>query len=293
MPVKKGEYEAKIAEIADESIFKLLTSPTYFNEQLHWQERRKILLEVCGDLTDDEVIASNDALSSLPGILQGRSLEDHRKVITARRAKINDELKKIPVRIDEAQRSLPDISHIDADQLPADIEELRSHIREKEQELQRIQSGGEVAEKRTMLREIEGELLDLKNKHRGKVDSMVDGKRKVLQTLQTSTIELKNVIKLMSSEQEYALKDIDRREKKMAELRAKWNTVNNETPDINVDDTCPTCGQSLPQDRVQEAREKALATFNRSKAERLEAITAEGKAEAAAVSEPGPKWKSG
>lgn len=285
VPIKKGEYEAKIKEIASEDVFKLLTSPTYFNEQLHWQERREILLEVCGDVSDAEVIASDKALARLPKILQGRTLEDLRKIITSKRAKINDELKKIPVRIDEAQRSLPDISHIDADQLPADIEELRSHIREKEQELQRIQSGGEVAEKRTKLREIEGELLDLKNTHRGKVDSMVDGKRKVLQTLQTSVIELKNIIKLISSEQEYALKDIDRREKKMAELRAKWHAIYNETPDISVDDTCPTCGQSLPQDRVQEAREKALADFNRRKAERLEAITAEGKAEAAAVSE--------
>ncbi len=285
VPVKKGEYEAKIKEIANEDIFKLLTSPTYFNEQLHWQERREILLKICGDVSDVEVIASDKALARLPKILQGRTLEDLRKIITSKRAKINDELKKIPVRIDEAQRSLPDISHIDADQLPADIEELRSHIREKEQELQRIQSGGEVAEKRTKLREIEGELLDLKNKHRAKVDSMVDGKRKVLQTLQTSVIELKNIIKLISSEQEYALKDIDRREKKMAELRAKWHAIYNETPDISVDDTCPTCGQSLPQDRVQEAREKALADFNRRKAERLEAITAEGKAEAAAVSE--------
>ncbi|HHT29678.1 AAA family ATPase, partial [Petrimonas mucosa] len=285
VPVQKKEYDARIADIIDEETFKLLTNPKYFNEHLHWQKRRQILLEVCGDVSDAEVIASDKALARLPKILQGRTLEDLRKIITSKRAKINDELKKIPVRIDEAQRSLPDISHIDADQLPADIEELRSHIREKEQELQRIQSGGEVAEKRTKLREIEGELLDLKNKHRGKVDSMVDGKRKVLQTLQTSVIELKNIIKLISSEQEYALKDIDRREKKMAELRAKWNTVNNETPNINIDDTCPTCGQSLPQDRVQEAREKALADFNRRKAERLEAITAEGKAEAAAVSE--------
>src|SRR5690606_17889709 len=36
VPVQKKEYNAKIAEIADEQIFRLLTDPRYFNEVLHW-----------------------------------------------------------------------------------------------------------------------------------------------------------------------------------------------------------------------------------------------------------------
>ena len=79
VPVKKSEYEARIAEIADEGVFKLLTSPTYFNEQLHWEKRRQILLEVCGDLTDEEVISSNKALAELPKILGNHSLEDYQE----------------------------------------------------------------------------------------------------------------------------------------------------------------------------------------------------------------------
>jgi len=42
VPAKKSEYEAKIAEIADEKIFRLLTDPRYFNEALHWTDRREI-----------------------------------------------------------------------------------------------------------------------------------------------------------------------------------------------------------------------------------------------------------
>lgn len=112
VPVKKNEYDGKIAEIANEEIFKLLTNPTYFNEHLHWQERRMILLEICGDIADDEVIASDPSLSELPEILQGRKLEDHRKVIQAKRTEINKELEKIPIRIDETHRSLPDLTSI-------------------------------------------------------------------------------------------------------------------------------------------------------------------------------------
>jgi hypothetical protein len=44
VPAKKKEYDEKIAEIADEQIFRLLTDPAYFNQQLHWQKRRELLL---------------------------------------------------------------------------------------------------------------------------------------------------------------------------------------------------------------------------------------------------------
>lgn len=40
---------------------------------------------------------------------------------------------------------------------------------------------------------------------------------------------------------------------------------------------CPACGQPLPSDRVEEARQKALEEFNECKAKRLSNIEAEGK----------------
>ena len=44
---------------------------------------------------------------------------------------------------------------------------------------------------------------------------------------------------------------------------------------------CPACGQALPSDRVEEAREKALAKFNRDRAERLTEVETNGKEVAA------------
>ena len=64
VPVKKSEYDAQIAEIADEQIFRLLTDPRYFNEVLHWNDRRELLLEVCGDVSDSEVISSKKSFPS-------------------------------------------------------------------------------------------------------------------------------------------------------------------------------------------------------------------------------------
>lgn len=278
VPVKKNEYDAKVAEIADESIFRLLTDPRYFNTQLHWQERRRILLEVCGDISDEDVIASEPALAKLPEILQNRKLEDHRKVIAARRTEINRELERIPVRIDEVENGLPDVTGIIPEELPNDIAKLKAQLQEKQQELSRIESGGEVAEKTKKLREVEGELLEIQHQHRQKTDASAQEKRAALGNIKDQISNLQYGIKFRKREIEGNESTISRLESKANQLREKWYQVNAQEFEFTQEDTCPTCGQPLPAEQLQETRDKALADFNRVKAEKLEAITSEGKA---------------
>ena len=157
VPVSKGDFSARIDQIAKEDLFKLLTNPSYFNEQLHWQERRATLIEVCGDVSDGDVIASNSKLAKLPAILGKRALEDHRKVILSRRSEINKELDKLPVRISEVHRGLPDIKGYNAATLDATITKLRKQVQGKRQELSVVTAGGEAATLTKQVRELEGE----------------------------------------------------------------------------------------------------------------------------------------
>lgn len=277
VPVKKSEYEAKISSIADEDIFKLLTSPKYFNEQLHWQERRKILLQVCGDVTDSDVIASDSTLSKLPEILGNRSIDDHRKVIMSRRSEINKELERIPVRIDEVQRGLPDIRGVDESEIQESLSNLKKHIKAKEQQLVRLESGGEIAEKTKKLREIESELIDIKNHHQTNASLAIQKKQAEYSKAREEYMALKGEISNIKQAIEKSEQEVAALEKTMAELRGKWHAVNQEKLEFEPGDVCPTCGQALPPAKVAAMRKKALAEFNRQKAERLEAITAEGK----------------
>src|SRR5690606_23614715 len=92
VPVKKGEYEQTIKSLVDENVFRLLTDPLHFNEHLHWTKRRSLLLEICGDVTDEDVIASSSRLAALPEILGNVSVEKKREMIRARRKEINEQL---------------------------------------------------------------------------------------------------------------------------------------------------------------------------------------------------------
>ena len=95
VPAKMKEYERKINEICPSELSKVLTNPLYFSSVLSWQERRKLLLEVCGDIFDIEVINSNPELHKLldylaiPGTEQLHSVDDYKKIVLANKAKIN------------------------------------------------------------------------------------------------------------------------------------------------------------------------------------------------------------
>lgn len=279
VPAKKAEYDEAVNGIVNENIFKLLTNPMFFNEQLKWQERRKILLEVCGDVADSEVIESNKSLASLPAILGDRSIEDHRKVIAARRSKINEELEKIPIRIDEVYRSMPQPDG-EKTAIEERIKLISRQIEDKQAELTRLQSGGEIAVKEKRQHELEGELLQLKNELQAGTMDKVNVKRQEVSRLRTELETIRfNRTKLgnkIASNNEM----IGSQEDKAANLRSEWNEVNAETFQHHHDENCPSCGQSLPADQLEASHDKALATFNLRKSERLEQITAKGKAAA-------------
>jgi predicted nucleic acid-binding Zn-ribbon protein len=278
VPVKKKEYGEQIAEIADEQVFRLLTDPRYFNEVLHWQKRRELLLEVCGDVSDKEVIASQKALGALKDILGNRAIEQHRKVIQARRTEINREIEKIPVRIDEVKLHLPNINDITNEkELMNDIAKLREELRAKQEELAQARAGGQVAEKTKELRMLEGQMLDLQNKHRKALNGKVGGKSRELSYMQSEIYKLKANINAKSDTIKHNETSIKSLDEKMERLRSDWREENGKVFEFEQSDTCPTCGQSLPQEQLQEAREKALAQFNEAKAEKLEAISTEGK----------------
>jgi DNA repair exonuclease SbcCD ATPase subunit len=277
VPSKLKEYSAKVESIVNEGIFKLLTSPNYFNEQLHWKDRRKTLLEICGDITTDEVIDSNKQLFKLQEILNGRSIEDHRKIIAARRSEINKELEKIPVRIDEITRSLPQLDGIEKQSLESEIAKLTNDIDEKSTLVLNIRNGSAISQKQKAIQELEMAMLQIKQQYQEtsneKVYSLktrIQEESSNLTILQSKTDSLKQRIQMNN----YNLKDLsDNRER----LLKEWHEVNEQVFNHESDCACPTCGQSLPEEQVQATKEKALADFNKRKSEKLESIQKKGK----------------
>lgn len=278
VPVKLKEFNDEVSAIIDEDVFKLLTSPTYFNEQIDKKKRRDILMTVCGDITDEDVIASSKALAQLPEILAGKTIEKHRAMIGGRMKDINEELKKIPIRIDEVYRSLPDTSGLNEAELQQQIDSLKEQMDDKQAEITRIQSGGEITAKQNRLREIEGELIEIRNRVNEESSGQVSAQRQIVSQLTREIEDLGHDIK--SKERRVHANDEDIRDKqaKAEGLRAEFRREDAKQFEHHQDENCPTCKQALPADQLQATHDKALADFNRQKAERLESINAKGQA---------------
>ncbi len=283
VPVKKSEYTKYIDSIINEDIFKLLTSPTYFNEQLHWQDRRDIIMEVCGDISDKEVIDSYATLNNkqdvllLTNIINQRSLEDHKKVIAAERSRINKELDKIPTRIDEVVKGMPEQAHIESkESLQGQIVNKKDEVSKLEQQLSALSNGKAITDKQRQIAEIETELINIKNQYREKTEGKADSKRQELRRVQEEALSVTSNISRMESRVKYLLEDQADNEIRRQSLRDKWYEYNSQQFIFEQSDTCPTCGQSLPESQLQAAREKALGEFNRAKSHNLETISKDG-----------------
>lgn len=278
VPLTMREYQAEVDAIIKEDLFRLLTSPSYFNEILKKEERRKVLLEVSGDLTDAEVIHSNEELAELPVILAGRELDAHKKIIAARSTAINKEIKELPVRISEVQRQMPDVAELDEELLKEDVALLRSRIESREAEVSRILSGGEIAVKEKRLREVESEQLTIKSRLQSAVLDQVALKRDEVNRLHLEQDKYRRNIE----DKQQRIRQNERlaagRRQEADRLRADFAALKEEVFDHNHDANCPTCGQALPEEQIKATHEKAEADFNLRLAERKARINADGKA---------------
>ena len=262
VPSKEKEYKAFINNMIDEDVFKLITNPLFFNEQYTWQNRRKLLLEMCGDVDDASVINSKEELKRLTELLNGRSVDEQRKIIASKKTAINKELDMIPVRIDEAVKCKP--TPLEAEQkLKDDIATIETAIKQLEEDKSVIINGLDGAERTAKIREVKRKLADRKsqlmNEHTEKERRLEHEYKLSLVQLQMAESERDRY-----KDREYELdSQIKQEEARIDKLQAEFDEFNQSQFNKEL---CPTCGQELPASKYEELQTK----FNKSKAEKLE-----------------------
>ena len=282
VPVKEKEYTAAVSEYCGgEQIMKLLTMPDYFPETMEWKKRRELLLEICGDVSDDDVIESNPDLQDLPTYLikpgtlsQFYTVEEYSKIAKARKADINRQLDAIPGRIDEAQRAIPA-------ELPAkDVLEARLHAatqatEETRQMIAGIRAGGAGDATRAALAAVRAELAEARANYTRKNQNAQAG---VYEAMAAIDKEIRETGR--RAEDARAEAGTKRRQaERLTRLRESILAEYREAAAVKFDagqETCPTCGRRLPEDQIEAMR----GDFNQKRAERLAAINERGRREA-------------
>lgn len=261
IPVKKSEYQKYVDQIINEKTFKLLTNPFSF-EGMKWQDKRKILFEVCGSISDDMV----PGYEKLQEHLSGKDIDSFKKSIVASKKKIKQDIENIPPRIDELKRGLDEL--IDKNSVVVEIEEKRALIQKLTEQLEVSQ------EQFNLVRKLQQELLGLeRNKEElirnhnanayGEVNRLKQELEQLEFVLRNKEIEQEKLVRLSEIKE----KDNELLNKQVAECREEWTRVAEETFDEHKA-ICPTCGQDLPNDKV----DGLIKKYESEKIVRLERI---------------------
>lgn len=282
VPVKAAEYKKFVADFIDEKLFQLLTDANYFNTKLPWKERRDIIMEVCGSISDEEVIDAHSELAELRKMLGAyKSVEDAKKAARYRAKEIKAEMEAIPIRISELQNTLVDEqSAFRASEFKNEKEHLQAEVDRLSQELAAVRAEDPARNIANELGSVNLKISEIENKAMTAQRKEQDGIYKLLTAESAKGTELNNQLRSVQSE-------IMRRQNVIADCENKRNSLLRDFSNckarqfVKVDITtiCPTCHQTLPEERVTAAimeQDEKEKIFNRNKAAELEAINKAG-----------------
>ena len=264
VPCKRNAFQDKVNELVDEDTFRMLTSVSHFANSISWQERRAVLFKVAGVMDDAQILATNEAFAPLVESMGRLGIEDYKKKLLAEKRKFVGAKTEIPARISECQKTIEDVEGLDFAGAKAKVEALNAKKEGIAAQILAIEHDSAAEQKCMEIREAQLEISTLETENKAFRDSQLVGSVDVhslnvrLASLQTQLTRNRNAY---SNENSY----IGDHDKRIADARAAWFSVNGET---FTGGTCTTCGQQLPADVLQKAKD----AFEQNKKSRLRDI---------------------
>jgi DNA repair exonuclease SbcCD ATPase subunit len=276
LPVKISDYTAKINEIMNEELFKLLSDPTQF-QRLDWKKRRDLMMSLIK--YSDDALLDEPQFESVRDLIRKYGSEDAVTLLKDRRKKLNDQIKQIPIRIDEASRATYESPQTtDFEIIEASLAEQLKQRNDIEKRA-RDEARKRIDEQAKVLDAISHNKNQIKEFERIRVDSEKEKNlaRHELDMVISEIQSKKDYIANFAISQQSTRNQIAQYENERMELVKEYKARKAETLDIgNIDTNCPTCGQDLPPSRMAAVIESAKSKFEEFKLKDLADITQRG-----------------
>lgn len=268
--VSETDHKRRVAEIVDESIFRMVTSPHAF-VNMKQDDQRKFLVEKIAQITDADVLESSGEFPLLRELFKANTLEEIKAVNKKALQGYKEKQTSIPIRIDETSKLIVDLDFAEQElalsALKTQYEEIERKIADTSiayTEAANLKT--EIAEYRSKLNEIASKERDsLSSKRRdvhSKVDNATYALTKAFQNKTTTEADIKSLTELIVTNEIY----MEAHKTKFADAKAKEID-----PEQN---TCPNCHRELPEDMKADV----LANFEKVKASEVERLKNEGNA---------------
>lgn len=271
LAVKANQFDAFVKENINSELFKLTSNPRYF-PTLHWKEQRRILMELVGDISNDDVLAADASLEPLRNELASRKPEDCKKLWQQQQKAAVKDLEKTVLLINENRKHLPQIEN--EAEVKAELEAQRlvlmKPLEKAMQEKADILSGTAISKKQAEAKVLEAKLNVIRAEQREKIAAVRKPFDEQIAALEAEAKTAAETVKPYRQTVVNLDNAIREAEENLKVLQDSWQAVDAE----EFNDICPCCHRPYPPEQIADQR----AAFNRSKAERLEKIEADGNA---------------
>ena len=270
VPRKETEYKRIIAQYLDETQFKLLTNLYAFARDLHWKDRRALLGEMCQLPSDFEIASGAGQFADLREALQKGSVVDYKTKLIAQRKGINAQCNALPVRIDECEHAIAQLKTLPFEQEKEKLLSLQSALQEAQTKLAGFDNGAALSQAKNEKRGLAMDLAQLKfenHQHRNSQKSTTD----LCKDLQREMFRTNGELEQASWRLYVDNGDLQAKQEELQAHREKWAKIKKEKPVIHA--ACPTCGQALPKEKMEEIIQK----FSTEKETRLQEVTEDAK----------------
>lgn len=273
VPCSVKEYSSKVSAICDEAVFKFITNPTHFAGQ-KTDVQRAMLFRMAGGVSDEDVAKGNADFLSLLDRLTGKTLEEYKRELAAKKRRIKDAVESIPARIDERNRDFAE---------EEDWEGLEKELREKHDALAEMdRTLASVSEAYRAKNAKKMELWNELSKVRGeKMKRRQEVEARLLKDYNEAVSEIYGIrskVDMLAREKVSLTAENNALTGKLATLSdtrnvllGEWKAIKAET--LTFDDeqfVCPTCGRKYDMDEIESRQVEMTEAFQRRKGARLE-----------------------
>ena len=289
VPMSVKDWAEKIESICPEQVFKFITNPLYFSLQKA-DIQRTMLFRMAGEVTDEEVARGYKNFQDLLAQMTGKTMEEFKREIAAKKKRIKADVEAIPERMDECQRQITAME-CDKDGKPINFNGLRAELEQKQTELAKVEDQiaditkayndkmGARLEKSRELGDIKSQIIKRETEIKDEAYKDYREELNKQQELHYQVDTLKGEITRAEKEVTKMQAELDKYAKIREEMIAEWQEINKSQLTFDDKDfVCPTCRRHFDIDDIDAKQREMTEPFNEEKKQKLEDNTSRGKA---------------
>lgn len=293
VPCTEAEFNSKISEICPETTFKYITNPLYFNSQKA-EIQKKMLMDMAGEISDSELAKGNKEFEEYLKAIEGKSQDEFKKELNAKKNRIKSEMEGIPDRVDENKRKLA--QEEDWEDIERQLKLKTGELENIEQKIFDIGKRNEEADKaiqskyqeiNELRQKISLKEMALQRQNIEANEKAFEEWNKLKYSLDSHYKTLESLNQMLTIKRQEEEKLSQTREKLIAEYRAikaEINEISNRSLQFSDNDfRCPTCLRVLEEEDIEIKKSELERNFNNKKSsdlknakERLDANLSEG-----------------